>query len=303
MPVENLSYSELNTVNSFLLRCIQWNYQRKISLLYRGDKLENLFNRLGLEYNSIDPDYLQMLQRLFMIGEKGRHFYSERINPPSGRRIGVDFSGQEAFALIFDHLNKAVKSKDQIHIRFFEVNGHFKSFFLEKKNKEVFIANSSRLSATTAFLYRNYYLTLLHQLGAPGYKRKSHFVSMSSNRDVAMYFSGNNDSRRVILHCWKPSTSLISRRSKMIMPLYRGVPYKWQKETSLFAGILPHYIFAVEIVDEAKLFYNPYLFISTNFDDVFIKGFDINQAAFGDILKLTNYGKAFIQRGDVIVEF
>ena len=73
--MKNLSRQDLIHFNEFLLRQIRLTQRRIIYPLYRGDKLKNIFDRLGVFYDEVEPDYKQLLDRLFMVGEKSRNFY------------------------------------------------------------------------------------------------------------------------------------------------------------------------------------------------------------------------------------
>ena len=138
-----LSYDELEQFNSFLLGLNRASSRRKITTLFRGDKISNIFNRLGVEYEINHPNYQDLLDRLFMVGDKARHFYNEQINQFGGRQIRVEDLSENTFGYIFDHLYKAAKSKETNSKKFFEKNEKLKNYFLDKKNKGNFLLVSS----------------------------------------------------------------------------------------------------------------------------------------------------------------
>ena len=287
-------YEELKRFNLFLLGLTKASSQRKISTLFRGDKLSNVFTRLGMEYDAENPNYRDLLDRLFMVGDKARHFYNEQISQAGGRQISLEETNEETFKYIFDHLNKAVKSKNPYHKKFFDKNEEAKRYFQDKKNKTTFLLVSSGGTIAEKKFFKYYYLSLLHQLAEIGYKAKSHIVSTSKKISIAEQFAGNNPSeKRIVLYAWKPIFySPISFRKKQL-PRFNGRPYSYQKEISIVAGILPHFIYGLEIVDEGLFFINPYLFNNPITSSLFKDGFNIDQTNFDAVLTTTNYRIGF----------
>jgi len=90
-----LTIEESHHLNEFLLKLLRLSNQRKVSLLYRGDKLENLFSRLGLTYWPNNPDFETLLIRLFTVGEKGRHYYITWVRYPYSGTLWLDIENPE----------------------------------------------------------------------------------------------------------------------------------------------------------------------------------------------------------------
>ncbi len=303
--MKKLSREELCQFNEFLVKQIYLTNRRIIQPLYRGDNLMNLREKLGIYYSKSETDYKELLSRLFMVGEKSKHFYSEEYFKSSNRTIRIDESNETVFHYIFDNLNSSIKSKNSITISFFEKNLLLKSYFSDKKNnKRIFSSSALSANENERIFFKNYYLSLLHQLGAINYKNKSHFVSASTDFTVAQDFSSNDSSsKRIIIHAWRPVNGKITHRfEKYNLPKYKSVPYRNQKEFSSLAGILPHYIIGLETLRDHKIFINPSIFANPISDDLFINGLNINQENFGEVLKLTNYGKSFEVRRNEIYE-
>ena len=238
-----LSLAELEILNSFLMQLLSNSASSKVKMIYRGDNLGNLCHRLGVKYDTSDIDFQTLLERLFMIGEKARHFYDDSIE---GRYLSIEGAGREAFDYLFDHLHKAVRNRRKAYVQFFSTNVLFREYFADKKNKRVFIDAAMGHSEYLRMYFRERYQTLLHQLAAPIYKEKSHVVSTSRNHHVAKKFAGggvdNIDS--CIIHAWKPNMNRF-RLINNSLPNYKGYPFSHQEETSIIAGILPHYIIAL----------------------------------------------------------
>jgi len=292
-----LTIEESHHLNEFLLKLLRLSNQRKVSLLYRGDKLENLFSRLGLTYSPTNPDFETLLIRLFTVGEKGRHYYSFELSGAQGRIIRMDEYDEDVFRFIFDHLNRATKNPDASRIQFFASNTKFREYFSDKKNKSVFIANVMKCARSQKLFYRNHYLMLLHQLSAVNYKSKSHFVSLSTSYRIAEHFSKSRKSgQNFIIHAWMPYR-IPPKYSSHSLPVYTGSPFGWQKEVSMPAGVLPHFIICLELPG-LRTFYNPYLFRTLVEERAFIEGFNVDQRHFNEVIKLTNYNRSFNILGD-----
>ena len=273
--------------------------------MYRGDKLKNLFERLGIFYNEDEPDYKQLLDRLFMVGEKSRNFYADEFfKASSSRSIKIDDCNEKVFKYIFDNINDSIKSKNSSTIAFFDKNEEFKQFFLnEKDNKETFLKAFSSANENEQIYFKNYYLTLLHQLDAINYKNSSHVVSTSLDSSVAQKFAmAKLSGKSVILHCWTPKNNEINNFKKHGLPKYKNAPYKNEKEVSILAGILPHYIIGLQVIEDEVFFINPNIFSNPVNDNLFIQGFNINQDGFDEIIKLTKYKKSFESQGNKIRE-
>lgn len=303
--MEELSRQELMKFNEFLLKQIHLTHRRIIVPLYRGDKLKNVHDRLGIFYNEDNPDYEQLLSRLFMVGEKSRIFYSDKFfKSQRGRFIKIDDCNENVFNYIFDNINSSIKSKNSYTIAFFEKNEEFKQFFLNKAiNKKIFSSAVLSANENEQIFFKNYYLILLHQLGSINYRDSSHLVSTSINSLVAQNFAGDKfSSKRIILHSWTPVNNRVANFRKYGLPKYKSVPYKAQKEISILAGILPHYIIGLQVIEDELFFINPNIFLNSINDNLFVDGLNINQDDFDKVLKQTKYKNSFEVLGDKIRE-
>jgi hypothetical protein len=307
MSVTKAKYTsaELNKINEFLLRLLQENNYGRIKIVYRGDKIESLFQRLNIFFNPDSINYSQALERLFMVGEKGKHFYARNDSSFSGNKFRIEDIGGEFFTFIFDVLSKASKSKKKHLLDFFRRNDSFKQYFIERSNKHSFLATIENLDDRKKNLIKNYYLTLLHQLAALDYKKKSMHVSTTEDRNIAIQFAGHSrQSPAFLLHVWAPTTSTLRKCFKGTgLPIYQQAPFKKQKEISFFAGILPQYIICFEVIGKKNKFYNPAIQTNNITPFTFIFGLDIDQANFENVFRQTNYSAFFSTDGVDFVEF
>lgn len=247
--LRKLTLAQSVHLNLFLLKQVELTQARRIQTLTRGDNLENLFTKLNVFYDRNNPDYTQLLEKLFMVGEKGKHFYADQLlenNRTNNFRI--DECSPSALKSIFDNLNESVKNKNPQNVAFFASNQKFKLYFQDKKtNKRSFVDAILSSGIKEQLYFRNYYLTLLHQLGAFGYRDNSHLVSTTRNPQIARKFAGARSvSEKIKIHLWQPVVNQKVRFERYSLPRYKGKPYTRQQEVSLLAGIFPQYISSVE---------------------------------------------------------
>lgn len=302
--VNTLEQAELLHLNAFLFKLIRFSSTRAVQIIYRGDTLENLHDKLGVHYDAENIEYQQLLSRLFMVGEKARSFFCETyFDFNRSSTIGLNDFSEKVFQYIFDSLNSAIKSKNTYTVNFFDKNEDFKKFFGKKTNKKEFLSKIELIKESERLYARNYYLVLLHQLGSIRYKEKSHFTSSTTNYSVAQQFSKNNNTQKeVIIHAWSAHSELKRKLNRHHLPVYVGNPYSNQREVSIFAGILPHYIIGLEVTTENTFFINPNLFVNSVSKSTIMDGFNIDQDNFDEILKLTNYKTSFLTNGGVTSE-
>lgn len=303
--VTEIDNTKLNHFNDFLLKEIQLINDNKIRALYRGDYLKNLQDKLGVNFYSRESDLKELLDRLFMIGEKSKKFYADEFwGYDSNSKFKIEDCSREVFGHIFVQIDKALKNKNSKLKKFLDKNTKFKNYFSDKENKNKFIDNAIQIPDNLRKYFKTYYLTLLHQFGYINYKNKSDLVSATSKYNIAQDFSRANQSNdSIIIHFWIPNSSkFVKDFRKYKMPKYVGIPYTEQKEISLVAGILPHFIVGIEILADETLYLNPNIFTNEINEDLFLQGMIINQTNFISVWKKTNYGGFFISDGNSIVE-
>lgn len=289
---------EYDKINKFLLQLLQLANDGRVKVVYRGDKIENLFQRLNIFFDPQSPDYKQVAERLFMVGEKGKYFYADGIGSLSGRGFRLDDVGRGCFAAVFDGINKVAKSRRAHHVDFFESNQAFHEYFKSKEKKDEFLDAISTLDDLNKLAIKNHYLALLHQLAAINYKSKSFHVSTTTSRSVAERFGAHSRLKPAfILHAWQPTASFLKGIFKRAgLPNYEKEPFKSQKEISFFAGILPHYIIGFELKNGA-VFYNPAILGTRARVSNFLHGLDIDQSNFEEVWSRTSYMGSYYVAG------
>lgn len=297
---EKLNLDQLIHFSSFLLMQSELVSKRRILTIYRGDKLKGLYDKLGVDYYQGDTDLSILLSRLFMVGEKAKRFYSESFFGFSKNNlIKLSDCDESVFVNIFNQIRNSIKSKNLNTLKFFENNPSFMEYFSDKNNKGHFSNSLLSVGSEDRIQFRNYYLTLLHQLGAINYKDKSLLVSSTTSQRIAEEFAGNPTlDKSVKLHCWMPVNRRRRQFKKLGLPRHVGSPYPNQKEVSILAGILPHYILGLEILGDGKFYFNPSLFSNSISEALFLEGIDIDQEKFDEVLMQTNYEHGFVVTGN-----
>jgi len=292
-----MTNQELIRYNQFLLAEMDLTRRRVIKLIYRGDSLSNLCERLNVDYNGDLTNIELVLKRLFMVGEKSRRYYSLDGN------FDIDDTDNYVFERISKYFKDSLENKNLNCTYFFIRNSTLANFFADKNNKYIFLRIIEKADYQERLHIRNYYLTLLHQLAAINYKNKSHFVSTSEDYKIAEKFARQNtDSNKVILHCWQPIVKEREIITKYNLPKYSLGPFDYQKEVSVLGGILPHFISGLELMSTNRFHPNPNILNNEVSDQIFITGLEIDQTNFRKVWALTNYRRSLVTDGESIWE-
>jgi hypothetical protein len=271
-----------------------------VKLIYRGDSLYKLYKRFGIIDDKTSENRNELLKRIFLIGDKARYFYKDEILKTNEyeRNIALTDSDDEIIDRIFLQINSAIKSSKEYLSNYFELNKSIKDYFGSLKNRKLFVDS---INATKdKFRYRNYYLTILHQLYFIEYKNNTHFVSTSTKFEIAKSFAGKNG---VVIHCWLPVLKLKRLLlKKNSLPRQTEVAFNEQYEISLTAGILPHYIIGVEFLADNEFYFNSNILENEINQGILMFGLDINQGNFFTVLKKTSFRKSFFVAGKKFTE-
>ncbi len=253
--------------------------------LYRGVSKEFAFEKVNLDikHNTIE----QFAKKLFFYGEKSKHFWNDKINSPKNKlEFDINDTSDEFFEYIFMEFNKLIKRHHNNRTSYyFKKNKKAVLFFEDLDNIKLYVDAISNKTKEHKVAIRNYYLTILHQLGESKYKKGSQFISASTEETVTNIFSNGE----IVIQFWE----LNFNKENIIIPdknipTLKGKPYKNQKELSIFTVILPHFIYSFKYLN--RIYKNPAINNIINFESVPITGLDIKQENFIEKLKYdTNY--------------
>lgn len=187
---------------------------------------------------------------LFFYGEKGAHFRSE-----------VDHALEDCSDAMLKKILDALSADNE-----------WGSYFQKDENRLNFISG-----VAGELDLRNYYLAYLHQKSI----NESHSIMLSTTTDpkTAKQFSKDTehtteelimllvDIFKVNEHfstvCWDDVEYQEIIRKKLKergLPIFKDWPYPSEHETSILAGILPHYLWAVSDQTNKRIIVNPYLY-------------------------------------------
>lgn len=263
-----------------------------VEKLHRGISKEFAFKSLNLDlkHNSIE----QFAERLFFFGEKAKYFWNEKLrNSEQEFDFEINDISNKFFKYIFNEFNNLiVNGKKPRTKQYFAKNKKPTSFFSETGNIDKFVEKIELLTESEQLQTRNDYLKILHQLGESDYKKSSQFLSGSEETKIAQGFSKGG----ITINFWE----INSDKSKINfdIPLFVGKPYEKQKETTIFAVILPHYIYSFTDTDENLTYPNPAIKTTKNFEPAIFSGLEIQQNNFLEKLKMkTGYKSGIVTDG------
>lgn len=119
-----MTKNELIKYNDFLLTQMDLTRKKIIKILYRGDSLRNLCDKLNVCYDNQNTDIRTLLARLFMLGEKSNRCYTDDEN------FRIDETEDYVFNKIVYYIKSSIKNKNKSTISFFDRNKKLKDFFL-----------------------------------------------------------------------------------------------------------------------------------------------------------------------------
>jgi hypothetical protein len=264
--------------------------KKNIKLLYRGVNKIKTFNRLGLDVKN--NNIKQFAEKLFFFGEKSRYYWNDRLDS-TNFDFDINDVSEQMFKYIFLRFNELILKSNKVGtINFLYKNKNATTFFKNLSNVKAFTEISNLFSVNEKQKFRNYYLSLLHQLGDPISRNNSLFVSSSSRKEEAEKFSKND----IIIKFWIPSFSNFNNKNSKEFPIFVGKPYKNQKEISIFSSIFPQFIYSFKYKQIDYI--NPALSKVQNNELTILSGFDIKQENFIRKLKNeTNYESGVITIG------
>jgi len=274
--------------NNFLKRLEYFKNEKLIKILRRGVSKKFAFKRVNLDskFNSFD----QFAKKLFYYGEKSKYFWEQRL----GRKFSINDIEKGIFKYIFEKFKEISEKKDcnQGTKNYILKNKKTFDYFSDLQNIEIFVNTINLLDKETKKQLRNYYFRIIHQLGETDYKKSSLNISGTTNKEVARQFSNNE----IIINFWDFDFNQFELQVRDV-PLFKGKPYKNEDEISVIGVIFPHYIHSLKY--ENQFFYNPALFKGTDYDNMILGGFDIDQTGFESKFKSdTSYEMGLLDNGN-----
>lgn len=268
---------------------VQLQNEHHIRKLYRGMSIEYLhkhFNILhadNLADNLLDVLY-EIATNIFHIGIKSNHYLHNK-NPKSVT--------QEAFSQLAYELQQ-IGCRNPGYSNLLEMKFNFPDSITEEEK----------------IIIRDYYLTLLHQLGIeevePDLINASNLVSTATELDAARRWINHKSNNGIIVEYIIPSENLehsgisFDSRNNNInfhriltqygLPIIDSAPHPSELEISNRYALLPMYISGFYFIEKGKSEFT-YFVLNSFFDNkqTPFKGFNVNQEHFDEQIKNTKY--------------
>jgi len=275
----------------------------KTKILYRGENLGNLQNKLGGDANT--PNGLSdIYKKCFFLGDKAKGFLlaGKCAKPLYNWDFNIGSASDEDFEYIFSEISKLVT--DRKASIFSLIEDEFYNFFINSGNLELFLETVKVVSDDRErLLLRDYYLWILHNLGADSFKYSSYFVSSTTNLNTALasaYMNGV-DAKPILFVCFLPSPTqyfgltlediniLSTKTLDLGLPCYTNSIYE-ENETSLKGALFPHFILGIHEFETGRFIVNKHVFEDDNrsLSSVLRYGLTIDQQNFDNFISETN---------------
>ena len=250
-------------------------------MIYRGDTNTNL--RKQYKITSEETSIFELAKYLFLIGEKGKHFWD-------GETLPFEILGDDL--LVIEHIWDKVSSL----LKEMKIE---ESLFSEE-GKELFMQKMESIDENQKRMILDYYYSYVHTYNS----KSSHYLSTSENLSIALKFLHNKSG--IIIVGWVPDNlcneMMISYEDVCLyrsniesleFPVFKTL-YPEQQEVCLKCGILPHFMIGFYVPKKRTFVVNPALFRTTsNMEKIIINGFDVDQSEFLEVLKKTGYSKCY----------
>jgi hypothetical protein len=315
-PIRLLFDKEKEIFSHFIDLLKSYEDQKKVTIVYRGEKKESLKNKFKKEYGT-----RKFFNDLFIIGEKAKVYYQQKANKAirSNDLTSISDVSDKVFRDIFDEYHKIFTQRQKFSAsrtrkidEFKEKHCVFVNYFKNSINSQSFCNTIiGQNDDENKIVIRDYYLYLLHTFCLGD---KSFFVSTSTDINVARDFATKsrdkvNDDKSVIffyfiphpvnkyaVSCNKSKLGLgYELCSKLGLKTYNETVYQEQQEIAVKGTLFPHYIVCLFDIETKKYIVNHHLFNpdnSNNLEEKTLNGFYIFQEDFDDLIRKTNYTKS-----------
>lgn len=259
-----LSHDELIKLWEFYNLFVESRYSKQI---IRGESDENL--RKQFFTDSKNPELLA--ECLFMTGEKGRVCWTDKAF------LDPDNVSIENFESICGLLNRAisggVSSKGGRGKRMRDFYERNMKFCTAIENLPQMLDVYKKLQDADRRKVNLYYLSVVHTINSHEYKKKSSYVSTTTDASIADRFTGD-----ICIYGWVPRSqfrSIVGNRTidtvevKHVIDIrHTGIPYcdtpvyPEQEEVAIRCGLLPHFIIGFTI--NGDFYVNPAIFAAVD---------------------------------------
>lgn len=299
-----ISQKKQELFHAFEQHLIDLYKEGNLIFVYRGEFLNGLRKKLFSDYQHFSEP--KLYERLFIFGDKARHFFMEQNKDSSrGWLTNINDISDETFGFVFERIANVLSQPNLKPKVLQSCSSRYLSYFCDNRNQQNFIdlVNSATQNVDKDKLQlRDYYLYFLHIAGASGIRKETMLVSTSLSVEVSESFSGSNNKGSLILYGFIPqpyhnfivSPWLASEYHQIAslngLPTYQPFGlYPEQIEVSVKGALFPCFILGVKQIEKSHFVVNPHIFKVENFKNVGKFGIPVQQDDFMSSILSTKY--------------
>ena len=299
----NLSEKKTEIFNSFIGHLIDVYKEGNLVFIYRGESFKGI--RKKLFSSNGDFSKSKLYERLFLFGDKARHFFMDGFENFNKRvwLTNIKDCSDETFSFIFERIDNVLSApnlESRIHQ---SCSTRFLQYFRDRNNHDGFIKSINSCTkdkSKNRLRLRDYYLYFLHIAGSSGIRKETMLVSTSLSVKVAECFSDEKDIDSFIIYGFIPqqyhnfmvSPWLASEYHKIAsensLPTYQPFGlFPEQLEVSVKGALFPCFILGVK--QNENFVVNPHIFNIKSNENASKSGIPVNQSDFMNSILASNY--------------
>ena len=290
---------------SFENHLIDTYKEGNLVFIYRGESFKGLQKKLFS--NNEDFSKSRLYERLFILGDKARFFFSENMQETSNRGwlTNINDRSTETFNYIFKRIAN-VLSTPKLGPRIqMSCSSKFLNFFGDQGNCEEFISlveTSTRDNEEDRLKLRDYYLYFLHVAGSAGIRKETMLVSTSLSVEISKDFSGKIDKDKLVLYGFIPQPYHNYLVSPWLASEYHniasgnGLPtyqpnglFPEQLEVSVKGAFFSCFMISVKQIENEDFVVNPHIFSILDYENASKYGIPVQQENFMDSILASGY--------------
>jgi len=290
--------------NSFEKHLIDLCKEGNLIFIYRGESLKGLKKKLFSNYGDFSKS--RLYERLFIVGDKARHFFMNKIEDSDNRGwlTNINDRSPETFGFMFERIANVI-STPSLESRIQQsCSSRFLSYFRDSNNHDRFVRKvetRTKNNEQDRLKLRDYYLYFLHVAGASGVRRETMLVSTSLSVEISEDFSSKKDKDSLILYGFIPqpyhnflvSPWLASEYHKIAsgkgLPTYQPFGlFPEQLEVSVKGAFFPCFMMGVKQVDN-EFVVNPHIFDIKDYKSVSKYGIPVQHEDFMNNILASRY--------------
>ncbi|MEB3309502.1 MAG: hypothetical protein VKJ02_04665 [Snowella sp.] len=260
-----ISREKKGLFNAFENHLIDIYKEGNLIFIYRGESLKSLKKKLFSNHEDFSKS--RLYERLFIVGDKARYFFRDKIEDSDKRGwlTNINDRSPETFGFMFERIANVI-STPSLESRIQQsCSSRFLSYFRDNNNRDQFVRTVETYTKNNEqdrLKLQDYYLYFLHVAGSSGVRRETMLVSTSLSVDISEDFASKKDEDSLILYGFIPqpyhnflvSPWLASDYHKIAsdkgLPTYQPFGlFPEQLEVSVKGAFFPCFMMGVKQVD------------------------------------------------------